>query len=664
MGEPEEIIVDAARYATVAARAIWNSQRGPDQRLRLADVHRRLELLVAALFPDAPLIGVAEPPAPLPFLARLASPLSARARPKIALASTDGARLRLPAVMDGSPGDDALARYQLLALGQAARAARGTPSHIPGYMLERDLYLIAEATAADRTLATMLPGLRDSLCAERKRALEGREDHARVSARERAVEMLVRTVLGSDPTAPPPEVPALATPAESRRWASAVAARIRVLPGGYRGVPPVILWGTTAPAADAAPMDAMRPDAPARRSPPRTHTMQRRPRARAVPDDEDDARVGTWIVRADDAQETVEDPMGLQRPTDQKDGADPGELGDSLSELREAKLVRTPELPREILAGAEPLPRAPAASERASHRHAIVYPEWDYREGRYRAAGAVVREVEVGEGDSAWATRALERHATLVRRVRRDFERLRPRRETLRRQFDGSDIDVEAYVTTAADVHAGAAPDPRLYLADRRMRRDVAILLLVDVSASTDSWIAGSRRVIDVEREGLLIVEEALAALGDPHAIFAFRGQGAESVELLPLKRFAERGGVGVRGRIAALEPDGFTRVGAAVRHATALLARQPAGQRLLLLLSDGRPNDVDIYEGRYGLEDTRQAFAEARLQEVHPFCLTVDREAPVYASRVFGERGYVALRHPERLPQSIVILLKRLLCA
>jgi nitric oxide reductase NorD protein len=100
----------------------------------------------------------------------------------------------------------------------------------------------------------------------------------------------------------------------------------------------------------------------------------------------------------------------------------------------------------------------------------------------------------------------------------------------------------------------------------------------------------------------------------------------------------------------------------AAIRHATALLSREAAAQRLLLLLSDGRPNDVDLYAGRYGLEDTRQAFAEARVQGIHPFCLTVDREAPSYASRVFGDGAYAMLRHPERLPEVLVGVLRQLL--
>jgi nitric oxide reductase NorD protein len=128
------------------------------------------------------------------------------------------------------------------------------------------------------------------------------------------------------------------------------------------------------------------------------------------------------------------------------------------------------------------------------------------------------------------------------------------------------------------------------------------------------------------------------------------------------LKRFDEAAGIReVHRRIAGLEPDGYTRAGAAIRHATADLARQAARHRLLLLLSDGRPNDVDQYEGRYGVEDTRTAVAEARLQGVHVFCLTVDREAPRYATRVFG-RDFAVLSRAERLPTVLTALLRDLI--
>src|SRR5262249_3567388 len=160
----------------------------------------------------------------------------------------------------------------------------------------------------------------------------------------------------------------------------------------------------------------------------------------------------------------------------------------------------------------------------------------------------------------------------------------------------------------------GHAPDDRVYTATRPARRGLAIVLLVDVSGSTDTRV-GDGRIIDLEKEALLLTAEALDALGDEYAIVAFTGKSAADVRLREVKNFAERNGEAVRRRISALRPEGYTRLGPAVRHATALLARPGAGHRLLLILSDGRPNDVDEYEGRYGIEDSRQAIAEARQQ-------------------------------------------------
>jgi nitric oxide reductase NorD protein len=230
------------------------------------------------------------------------------------------------------------------------------------------------------------------------------------------------------------------------------------------------------------------------------------------------------------------------------------------------------------------------------------------------------------------------------------------------RQPDGSDVDLDAWVTMAADMRAGGTVDGRLYSELRPARRELTVALLVDVSASTDGWVSGERRIVDVEKEALLVVCEALDALGDPYGIFAFSGEGPEDVAVLTLKAFQERNTPIVRRRIAALEADRYTRIGAPLRHVTSELCQQRTRRRLLLILSDGKPNDVDMYEGRYGVEDARQAVAEARRQGVTVFCLTVDRESPRYASRLFGPAGYSMLRRPDQLPVVLIDALRQLI--
>jgi nitric oxide reductase NorD protein len=231
----------------------------------------------------------------------------------------------------------------------------------------------------------------------------------------------------------------------------------------------------------------------------------------------------------------------------------------------------------------------------------------------------------------------------------------------LDRQVDGSEPDIAAWVGAHADLRAGIAMDGRVYVDHRPSRRELAVALLVDVSASTDGWVADTRRIVDVEKEALFVVCEALDALGDRYGIFAFAGESVDDVAVLPLKAFDERRSLAVERRIAALDADGYTRVGAAVRHVTAALGREQTAARLLLVLSDGKPNDVDVYEGPYGVEDTRQAVAEARRQGVTVFCLTVDREAPCYAGRIFGGGGFAVLRRTDELPTVVIEVLRRL---
>jgi nitric oxide reductase NorD protein len=661
VAEPEDVIAEGALLATRAVRDIWARRTsgaiaGPPG---LLDLRRRLELFVAALFPDAPEIGVAEPPAVPSLLARWARRHTAHLHSRFPLSSNDGTRIRLPGVLEGLPAPEVLDRYRLLALEQAARGARGTFARLPPHdPLLRDLYLLSEAAAVDALLVRMLPRLRLPLREARAEALQGRLPPRNASQVERAAEALLAALLAGDPAAPAAPFVLAATPADSLRWAEEHWPELHGLPGSYRGVAPVPLWGGV-----PAPSETAAASGPGQESsgplPARSRTLPRRPRVRETSEDEDDREPGTWMVRADDLQEKAEDPAGLQRPADRDQQADPGELADALSELPQLRLVRTPGPVREVLVGMDPIRRLPGAE--SARQAAFAYPEWDWRSGGYRPRAAVVRELPPETGPEEWVEAALRRHGAMIRGVRRDFERLRPRRVALTRQPDGAELDLDAMVTAYADRRAGGVPEERCYIDSRPLRRDVAIALLVDASSSTDGWVAGNRRIIDVEKEALLIVGEALAALGDPYTILSFGGEGPGRVELRIIRRFEGREDPAVvRRRIAGLEPGGYTRAGAAIRHATAALTGQMARHRLLLLLSDGRPNDVDQYEGRYGIEDTRVAIAEARLQGLSCFCLTVDREAPRYATRIFG-RDYAVLSRAERLPGALTALLRDL---
>jgi nitric oxide reductase NorD protein len=666
MAHAEDLLVEGARRASGAIRELWWRARPPDARreLTLARVRRRLDLVVGALCAVTPTILPADPPPPPTWLSRLFGQAPRHLFARAALASTDGTRMWLPRVIGNDPDEaSAIAAYRLLALEQGARIARGSAMYLPAESLERDLYLLAEAAAVDHALARDLPGMVIELREARARSLRDRPAAGQLRPLEGMVESMVREVLSADPATPTSSVPLTAAPPDSRAWAERVARERPAGGRGYRGVAPVALWGRVVEAAVAADAVPTVDEPRAEHARMRSAALRYRPRARRAADDEDDARPGTWMIRADEPMETAEDPMGLQRPADRDDDAKAADLADALSDLPEARVVRTPGTPREVLDSDAGAPRAAGAMPGAAIAETgILYPEWDHRLGAYRQRGAVVRVRRLPPGSDAWVERVMRRHALLVRRVRRRFDALRPRRVRVGRQLDGHDLDLGAYVTAFADRLAHQGGDDRLYTATRSARRDLALALLVDASASTDSWIAGSVRVIDVEKEALVVLLEALDALGDRHAVLSFSGEGPSDVRVAVLKDFDERGGFEVRRRVASLEPDGYTRAGAAIRHASAVLARQEARHRLLLILSDGKPNDVDGYEGRYGIADTRQAIGEARLQGLVPFCLTVDREAPAYLPSIFGRGGYAMLPRQEVLPVVLVDVVRRLL--
>lgn len=664
MSEPEELIIEAAEHATSVALGLWRRHaEQPAPGLTLDELAHRLELFAAALFDVTVDVVVADPPARPNFLARIFGAAPSHLVDLRAMPATDGRYLRLPRTLEEVDADDALAMYRLWAAEQAVRVSRQSPhcwQAIPDGPA-RCLFWLAEAAVCDRMLAESCPGLVDLLVREREHALARRAGLDVFTPPERAVEQRLRGLLGSHPARLPAAFADLETPQDARRWAETV---VDSLPDGrWRGIPPLRLWGRLQPPELAASEQAEHAAVDDRQAEPsgRSQKMERRPEVREPEEGEDDDGEGTWMVPMDDYQESVQDPMGLQRPTDRDDEASPDDLADALSNLDEARLVRTSDPAREVLESEDPAPRSPSEAGGAA-ADGIRYPEWDWRRSAYTGAGAVVRPRRADAGAAGWAPEVLSRHAGLIERVRRCFAQLRPRRVRLRRQPDGDEIDIEAYVEAHADRVAGRPPAQRLYQTVRPRRRDVAISLLVDISASTDSWVARNKRIIDVEKEALLVVCEALEVLGDPYAISAFSGRGPGHVSVLSLKEFGQPYSAAVRRRIGALQPDRYTRVGAAIRHATAELTAQSAQHRLLLVLSDGKPNDLDRYESRYGVEDARQAVNEARLQELDVFCLTIDRRAPSYMPQIYGPGAFSVLNRPELLPRVLVDVVRRLL--
>lgn len=660
MAEGEDVVVDVARHAANYAQALWRrrAQGQQDAEPSLAELAPRLALLIRAASGQALPLRAAAPPTPPTLLARLFrrsdGPVGTSALP-----ATDGTSIWLPATMGGLSAEAALARYRVMALQQASRVTRNSVGLWPGRtdVLLADLYLLLEAAAADADLVRALPGVAAQLLILRGVALSARPRAEQLSPPLRAVEAVFRRECSTTDAAAAPT-----KPSDSLARATQLAVDLRrefnERSFGSRPLCKDIWIGELrAPAGEATSWESSIADERDPSQAVKTGRLARRPQVRQADEDEDQAGPGAWMVQTSQPEEKAEDPHGLQRPTDRDDTTSADELADALSELPEARLVSTASRPREVLLSEDP----PEASVKRMFGVAgrggstLTYPEWDYRVEAYHADAATVHVMPCGDGAQAWVDETLDRHRSMLPQIRRQFELLRARRSRLRKQVDGDEIDLEAYLEGKSDFRAGLPLTQRLYQTERRVHRDLAIVLLVDVSGSTDSWVVGNRRIIDVEREALLLVCLALEGLMQPYAVHAFSGEGPRGVTIRDVKAFHEGFALPIARRISSLEPEQYTRVGAAVRHATAMLMRQPARHRLLLLLSDGKPNDVDQYNGRYGVEDFRQAVTEAKLQGLDPFCLTIDRQAANYLPFVFGAGHYALLTRPERL--SIVLL-------
>lgn len=289
----------------------------------------------------------------------------------------------------------------------------------------------------------------------------------------------------------------------------------------------------------------------------------------------------------------------------------------------------------------------------------IAYDEWDARKRAYRKGWCRVHPEPAPPGDANWATRLLREHREVVRRLRLQLERQRAGLRPAARQFDGEEIDLEAAVDDHVARRLGRGGDPRLYVRARKRRRDFATTVLIDVSMSTDSWVAG-RRVLDVAREAALVLGEVADQLGDRLEILAFASQTRHDCRVFHVFGEGQPWREG-RLRLAGLAPQGYTRIGPALRHATARLSAVPAERRLLLLISDGKPTDYDRYEGRYGVADVRQAIREAHRGEIQTHALAVDAVARDYLPALFGEGGWHILRKPDDLARVLTTVYGRL---
>ncbi|PVE20566.1 protein norD [Microvirga sp. KLBC 81] len=505
--------------------------------------------------------------------------------------------------------------------------------------VRRDILVLRRVQETVATVLANCPGLAgmyEELCSAMREARPQRP----LPDAESRIEQIVLSLLGDGDATPPPLWDMAAGDAVLPRQASA----------GYQAFLPVPLWGDTWVREPGAPN--RNSDEPAGPSDLAASDTRKRFAARREADQAQ--RKDPFILNRFEKILAMGEMVNVNRPSDNDEDENAEK---ALDEIEEIPLSKHKGKPATRLKFDLDLP--PEAVDTACLTADLAYPEWDYTRKAYLPNHCRVLAARAAEQGEQWE--ADDEARRRIRRVRRQFEALRPKHEILRAQPDGEELDIDALVRARSDLLSGGCGSDRVHLASKRQAHDLAVTLLVDVSLSTDAWV-DNRRVLDVEKEALMVLAHGLAACGDSHSIMTFTSRRRSWVRVETVKDFDEPLSPAVVRRISALKPGYYTRIGAGIRHATAKLAEQPNRQRLLLVLTDGKPNDIDHYEGRFGIEDTRRAVTEARRAGVTVFGVTVDREAQSYFPHLFGRGGYAIVGQVAKLPSALPVIYRQLL--
>lgn len=284
-----------------------------------------------------------------------------------------------------------------------------------------------------------------------------------------------------------------------------------------------------------------------------------------------------------------------------------------------------------------------------------LYPEWDYLGQSYRPEWASVFENLHPAGQAGHIDRLLEKHQGLAKRLRQIVDLLKPQNKMrIRYQEEGAELDLDVAIRSLIDLRSGAQPDPRINMSHRHAERDLSVLLLIDLSASVDEVPEGcTQSILELSQEAVALLAWAIEELGDPFAIAGFDSNTRHEVRYRHLKGFSEHWGPQVKARLAAMEAGMSTRMGAAMRHAGHYLEGRDSDKKLLLILTDGEPADIDVKDERLLIEDARQAFKELDAKGIYTYCINLDARADHYVRDIFG-RQYTIIDHIKRLPEQL----------
>jgi len=572
----------------------------------------------------------------LSFLRRLGTEVETVPR-----ASFDGEVLRLPASLAVFPSRDANAALYIWLTALAACAPDHDTDDDP---LRTDLKLLRAITRMVQGTLEQAPGLSELYEALCHGSLHQRP-RVPASGVEAQVEAVVRHMLG-DPTELSDKDQALKAKIDSGELDTLSA------PRGYRPFRPVPVWPDLREVMFSAgdTVENRETDGTPEEAGDKTLRARRRQADQAE-------RKDSLILHKFEAILSWAEFLNLNRRVDDDDNDNAKKAADDQDEIGLGQISKAPATRLKLH-----LDLAPEDVDRERLAGKVLYPEWDTRSGKYlQDHVCVLTSLAEPDPDKTIAEQD-PRAARRIRSVKKQFEALRPGRVTTRGHLEGDRLDMDTAVRSEVEriASGSGSGNDRIWLQTRPEARDLAVSILLDVSRSTESAVTG-RAVIDIEREALTALAWGLNACGDDFAISAFSSLKRQRVYLQSCKRFDEPMSATVEHRISGLRPGFYTRLGAAMRHCSAELAGQSRKRKLLLVITDGKPNDLDHYEGRHGIEDTRMAVREARRAGQSVFGVTIDKTGKSWFPRLFGQGGFAVIPHPDRLTQALPQIYRQL---
>lgn len=356
--------------------------------------------------------------------------------------------------------------------------------------------------------------------------------------------------------------------------------------------------------------------------------------------------------------ETAEEFNGVWRDFDGSDELE--EHQDALEELSMKYTVRVDDTAHSVYQAdfIENTSISESAEVDAKGFH-LLYDEWDCSKAVYKQNFCKVYPKLQQKTDADYYKNTITKNASTLLGLRKMLTNVNNKMQQQKRQTQGEEFDIDAITDLYVDVHSKRTPSEKVYISNRKKEKDLSILILLDISLSSDSYAAGNR-VIDVEKEVSILFGEILNEFNIDFSIDSFYSKTRNYSTYLTVKDFDENWNIG-KHKIGAIEPNGYTRIGAALRHAAARLDQRNTKNKWVILISDGKPNDYDKYEGKYGINDVKQALRELNSKNINSYALAIEAEAKYYLPQMFGQNHYQILTTAVELLQSLVKLYEKI---